>query len=195
MTDNTYVQHTVHTDALATLGTILDADDPNTRDAVHLASYKVRANQDLLPGDHVQIDEEGVFAYRCPEGVGVGIVDPFLPQPGVRKGQFFWLVVYPRQIESLRHVWEHPAFPPSGETQFVLLGQKEAERWLRDFAARSDVPGFEEMIAAVDYDTQYPRFGVDAGGEIPPEFWDHYEAYRGVKVAPGARGEWFSCAC
>lgn len=40
-----------------------------------------------------------------------GIVDPFLPR-GPDTGETFWFVMAPRMVQSLRHVWEHPDFPP-----------------------------------------------------------------------------------
>ncbi len=101
-------QHTVHTDALDTLGTVIDADQH--RDAIHLAVEPVVAGCYLNPGAHVSFRDGKAFPARL--GQGVGIVDPFLLKP-VDEGQRFWLIVYPRQITSLRHVWEHPAFPPS----------------------------------------------------------------------------------
>ncbi len=99
---------TVGTDALATLGTIID--ETCGRDAIHLAVENVKAGELLYPGQHVSLANGTAFA--SVGGKRVGIVDPFLPGP-VGTGQRFWLVVYPRQITSLRHVWEHPDFPPS----------------------------------------------------------------------------------
>ena len=100
-------KRSTHTDALATLGTIID--HTQKRDAIHLAVIPAIAGQNLMPGDHVLLDASK--AYRRLEGDGptLGIVDPFLMEP-VAKGQTFWLVIYPRTITSLRHVWEHSAF-------------------------------------------------------------------------------------
>lgn len=90
--------HTVATDALATLGTIIDASAG--RDAIHLAVEPVIAVEKLFPGQHVGFVEGGVGTSSKP----VGIVDPFITG-FVAPGQHFWLVVYPRTITSLRHVW------------------------------------------------------------------------------------------
>lgn len=93
----------VHTDALETLGTIIGENEK--RDAIHLAVEPVIAAEDLLPGQDVGRVNGGFGRCVTP----LGIVDPFI-KGVVRKGQRFWLVVYPRQISSLRHVWTHPAF-------------------------------------------------------------------------------------
>lgn len=106
---------TVTTDALETLGMI--HLEPQHRDAIHLAVEAVVAGEILHPGMHIGIFEGK--AYEA-EGEGIerpvvkalGIVDPFI-KGSVEEGESFWLVVYPRQIKSLRHVWEHPDFPPS----------------------------------------------------------------------------------
>lgn len=96
---------TMDTDAIATLGTLITAKE--MRDAIHLAVEPVVAGQKLLPGEDVGI----VYgkAYIVADHLELGIVDPFLKGP-VYEGQRFWLIVYPRTISTLRHVWTHPSF-------------------------------------------------------------------------------------
>jgi hypothetical protein len=94
----------VFTDALETLGTIID--DTQKRDAIHLAVEPVQADEKLYPGQHIGLKHNGKAGIT---GIPSGIVDPFLSGP-VFPDQWFWLVVFPRKITSLRHVWTHPAF-------------------------------------------------------------------------------------
>lgn len=115
-------KRSVHTDALATLGNVIGPNEK--RDAIHIAVEPVEAGADnMKAGDHVVL-VRGV-AYPCLQGTvtAVGIVDPFLERP-IYKGERFWLLVYPRQITSLRHVWEHPMFPDSEPQLFNT--EKEA---------------------------------------------------------------------
>lgn len=107
----------VATDALATLGTIISENEK--RDAIHLAVENVVAASKLWPGDHVGFEADGRVGKN---GKLLGIVDPFIAGP-VHEGDRFWLIVYPRQISSLRHVWEHPDFPSSGETTLDESGR------------------------------------------------------------------------
>lgn len=97
--------HKVNTDALETLGSIIDENAG--RDAIHVAVEPAMAAQILRPGQHVGF-VGGLADPNSPDPVG--IVDPFLRRP-VQAGEHFWLLVYPRQVTSLRHVWEHPKFP------------------------------------------------------------------------------------
>jgi hypothetical protein len=187
----------VTTDALETLGTIISENEK--RDAIHLAVENVVARQLLHPGQHVGPDGT--------ENNPVGIVDPFLDAV-VYPGQRFWLVVYPRQIHSLRHVWTHPAFPDTSEVVELKVTKKASEKWLRVFCATADCPPFEEMMGllggeyirdpdeytSVTVDGEYIHFsGRDAHGDIPPEFWDHVENYLGKKMP--MRPGYFSCSC
>lgn len=158
-----------------------------------------------MPGDHVQIDEEATFAYRCPPGVGVGIVDPFLTLTqgvGVRKGQWFWLVIYPRQINELRHVWEHPAFPPSedGSAYGVLPPKPSREHsmlYIKQYCDEDygSVDKWAEQAAADAVDGGYVTvWGRDASGPVPDELWDHLENYLGRPIKRPAES-YFSCSC
>jgi hypothetical protein len=198
-------KRTVTTDALETLGMIISENEK--RDAIHLAVEPIVAGQTLAPGQHVGlITIEGVTrAYITKQEHLLGIVDPFLNEP-VRAGNRFWLVVYPRQINSLRHVWTHPAFPDApevaGMTPKLGVDAKAAsEAWLRNFIATSDCPSYEVVIAkAVDNDDswsdEYLHFsGRDAHGDIPPEFWDHVEIVTGSKIPADKRATGFSCSC
>jgi hypothetical protein len=102
----------VSTDALETLGTILTT--PQKRDAIHLAVEPVIAGDSIMPGEDILIDfssGQGIAHPAPGRGKGIGIADPFIKRDFIEKGECFWYVMYPRQVKSLRHVWEHPAFP------------------------------------------------------------------------------------
>lgn len=108
-------KRTPHTDALETLGTIHEKDE--YRDAIHLAVEPVEAGEDLAVGQDITFVNGKAYALRAGEEA-IGIVDPFLARQ-VKKGQRFWLVVKPRMITSLRHVWSHPAFPDEASVEFL----------------------------------------------------------------------------
>jgi len=186
-------KRSVATDALETLGTIIESGG---RDAIHLAVEPTVAAEKLYPGQDVGADGS--------RNNPVGIVDPFLKQP-VLPGEKFWLVVYPRQINSLRHVWTHPAF--KDEVSPVAPTSKAvSEAWLRDFCKTDDCPSYERVMALItsghiseEYGNSYMDeeslhfSGSDAHGEIPPEFWNHVEIVLGKKMEK--RPKYFSCSC
>jgi hypothetical protein len=216
MTD--YTKHAVTTDALDTLGTIIGPDEK--RDAIHLAVEPVYAAEDLQPGAHVKFDRDGDAMAADPES-GVGIVDPFLTTI-VSAGEWFWLVVYPRQITTLRHVWEHPSFPPSKETnleggvikewQPTIVAKVAAETWLKEYAEGVGID-FAMLINAAtgnhvangvaDDDYVYTEHygdslhfgGQDAYGEIAPQFWEMLSVYTGVEYRASDNPSHFSCSC
>lgn len=184
-------KRSVKTDALETLGSIIDENQK--RDAIHIAVEPVVAGGLLHAGDDVGLtDGYAVAGHDNP----VGIVDPFL-KSDVKKGERFWLLVYPRQITSLRHVWTHPAFEQTEAKKTDPRADSEA--WLRAFVAKSDCPSYEAVIAnAIDqndsWDDDYLHFsGSDAHGEIPPEFWAHVEIVTGQTILN--RPSYFSCSC
>lgn len=183
-------KRTVVTDALETLGTIIGASAG--RDAIHLAVEPVTAAQDLQPGEHVGIHIDGCVG-RSPKPVG--IVDPFLKE-AVRHGQKFWLVVYPRQITSLRHVWSHPDFPEAGSIpgNVGLESTGHAAQWLREFVGKLDTSiTYEEIIANAAQSDGTMYFGDEIYGEIPDEFWDHMETLTGKAFTN--RMSYFKCGC
>lgn len=194
---------TMATDAMATLGTA-PLDDTARRDAIHLAVMPALAGESLGPGDHITVVDG--LAWRADEDDKVdpplGIVDPFVRRV-VKKGERFWVVLYPRTIQSLRHVWTHPAFPDEpainpGIAQAVadISKRADSERWLREFCDRSDCPSYEYVMKAIEDGNAYEHslhVGREASGEIPPEFWDHVEVILGRSVPH--RPAYFSCSC
>jgi hypothetical protein len=191
-------KRSVHTDALETLGTIIDEEQ--ARDAIHLAVEPVIAAHNMEAGAHVGLLDDG----RASEFASkhLGIVDPFLTD-GVVAGERFWLIVYPRQITSLRHVWAHPDFP---EAPDVALAPKysASEQWIRNFAdsvsLHYDVlmEGAERWVSTHDniWGGEYLCFGGLLEGEsVPDEFWVHYDAVTGSTTPEAKRGSFFTCAC
>lgn len=212
---------TPHTDALAILGTIHSRTEG--RDAIHLGVEQVVAGEELERGQPIGFgkdgkvystwfNSDGKHAPKC-----VGIVDPFIDSSStIYKGQKFWLVVLPRQITSLRHVWEHPDFKPSGETgnaqaaaevdeekllrTRALIGDEEAKGklHLRGVAAKLGVDYDDLMEHARDaaenngYWVEGGRFEGENIGNTE-EFWKAYSAVTGKPTAD--QGNFLSCSC
>lgn len=191
----------VSTDALETLGTIIGPNEK--RDAIHLAVIPAKAGKPMRAGTYIDI----VNGQAEPSMNGLGIVDPFIDGP-VEPGQWFWMVLRPRTITSLRHVWSHPDLPDEPMANAEPAANKEAsEAWLRSFCETADCPGYEATIAAAtggwrDEDGDSSGYndgerlhfnGSDAHGGIPPEFWIHVEIVTGQKITN--RPTYFSCSC
>lgn len=191
-------KRSVHTDALATLGTIIGADE--ARDAIHLAVEPVIAAEKLWPGADVGILPDGKASTNA--GKMLGIVDPFI-KGGVRAGDRFWLIVYPRQITSLRHVWAHPDFPQAENITDDARPETDVEaskKWIEAFAARLDQTPNRLMSAATewleysDYTYENTETYKDHWGEFP-EFWKHFSIVTGKDV-DGRDGDYFfTCSC
>ena len=96
-----------YADATATLGTIHTKDEG--RDAIHLGVYQVELGAAAQRGAYLSVQDGKAFPVLKKEKA-VGILDPFLHNDA-DMGDKVWLVLFPGMITSLRHVWEHPAFP------------------------------------------------------------------------------------
>lgn len=191
-------KRSVKTDALETLGFIID--EHQKRDAIHIAVEPVVAGENLRPGEDVGlIDGEAVGAHDNP----VGIVDPFL-KTRVNKGQRFWLLVYPRQITSLRHVWTHPEIPNAEEVFKPLSEADASKQWIERFAARIPLAYETVMGGARDWVANREGGGYGEclcfgglleGESVPDEFWPHYERVTGTAVKEEHRESFFTCSC
>ena len=191
-------------DAVATMGNILP-DDAGGRDAVHVAVFSAHSKARLYPGRRVGIVAHGeVDTEVSHKGEHIGIVDPFLDDP-TEPGERVWVYLYPRTITGLSHKWSHPAFEETATTYAPPSSKLTSEKWLRDFIGGADCPGYETVIGAAAsvadgssgsrWDGDYLHFdGLDAHGEIPPEFWDHVSVVLGRPIK-GPRAKYFSCGC
>jgi hypothetical protein len=190
-------KRSVVTDALETLGTIIDENQK--RDAIHLAVEPVIAGEWLNPGDDVSLKDGAAFR----GGTTLGIVDPFI-KTKIGPGERFWLVVYPRKITSLRHVWEHPAFSDSPVTPVsastaVDPVKLDAERYIREEADRLGL-SYEEIMDGADNYQRYGEYMIDGGrweGEglaDADKFWTAYEKVTDKEIT-GDRYSFFSCSC
>jgi hypothetical protein len=189
----------VSTDALETLGMIIN--ETQKRDAIHLAVEPVIAKERLLPGQNVGVNG----TTENP----VGIVDPFLKQP-VEVGERFWLVVYPRQIHSLRHVWTHPDFPDEiidKKEQNIIDSIEWIKNFVREIQEKAAVYEYKPinyedlMEGAKNYIETRKKFSIGGYVDgIPDEFWIHYIIITGEKEAykfinSESEGNFFMCYC
>lgn len=204
----------VSTDALETLG--LPIGTEAKRDAIHIAVEPVTASQALLPGEHVGRLHDGTYG---PTEAPLGIVDPFRVGT-IPKGGRFWLLVYPRRITSLRHVWDHPDFPAAGmpsdeeiagtvTTRLTRsLAAKKAEDYLREIAASmpsldstGQPPTYDELMAAAANRRNDPNFYWSDGRAfegypgLPDDFWEAYADITGHVSSHDPGTDWFSCSC
>lgn len=188
-------KRSTHTDALATLGTIITENEK--RDAIHLAVENVVAGESLAPGDHVGWLSDGRVGIMTNKKLG--IVDPFLTEI-IKENERFWLILYPRQITSLRHVWSHPDF--SADT-IIKKSKKDAELWLRKYINNGVNINFSTVINCITYDLAHSQNieviclpeDIDGDRTITPEFWENFEIYTSRKVPQKQRANYFRCAC
>jgi len=187
-------KRSVSTDALETLGTIIG--EGAGRDAIHVAVEPVQAGQLLGAGDHVRIVDGRAQLVNV--GEGIGIVDPFL-DVSVWPGERFWMLLYPRTITSLRHVWSHPAFDDAPEPvapEPVAPDKAASEAWLEDFCSNYGL-SYEHLLEAAynydDGDDYLTIIGEDASGEIPNGVWHHLGIVTGKKFKTCPT--YFSCSC
>lgn len=191
-------KRSVATDALQTLGTIID--ETAGRDAIHLAVEPVIAGEHLKPGQDIGIRDGRAYGSDVKL---LGIVDPFLPS-FVQPGQMFWLIVYPRTITSLRHVWSHPEFEQIdtekraiAERVALRITSGSSQEWLKNYADAKGI-SYDEMMRVAKSHSEghwdYITLGED-DTDLPDEFWDHYQKVTGEKVPEINRGSFFSCSC
>lgn len=198
-----------HSMADPQFGRLVPADFPDERDAIHIACAAVYAAEDLNPGDHVGfVDKRQDYMGRS-ELAPVGVVDCFLPRP-VKKGERFWVFLYPGTIKSLRHSWTHPSF----DMRQQLIRQIEespAKKRMKTFAESLNRDGtdyygspysnvtFEELIdratSFVNGGEYWSEGGRFEGQGLYPEFWSDFEELTGLKVPDGDRYSFFSCSC
>ncbi len=178
----------MHTDALAVLGNILTDDMNVGRDAIHLAVEPVVAGETLAAGEHIRLNDQGL---AIATGDPLGIVDPFVIG-GVAKGQKFFMVLLPRTITSLRHVWEHPAF-----TKPVTVAAMEQR--LKEIAGEIGARP-EEILRNTQYWVQHGDYWSEGSRwedrpDLPPDFWDVVSAVGGFEIPEDKREGFFSCSC
>lgn len=206
-----------HTMADPQFGKLVPNDFPDERDAIHIATAAVFAETDLEPGDHVGLTTERPDVMGLSEIAPLGIVDPFLTET-VKKGERFWVFLYPGTIRSLRHAWSHPAFD---KKQQLIEDLKDSihKRRMRQFAAslpkvgeeeeyenghwvitrEGTQPTYEEVLErAKDY-VQNGEYWCDGGtfeGQgLYPEFWTDFEVITGIECPKSDQYSFFSCSC
>lgn len=89
------------------------------------------------------------------------------------------------------HHWAHPSF---STPETLANDTSPSERWLRQFAERSELSyntlmdGASMWIQCEDY---LCLGGLLEGKHVPDEFWTHYETVTGKKGS----GNFFTCSC
>lgn len=210
-------KRSVATDALEILGSLI-TDKRVGRDAIHLACEPVVTGEPVTPGMDVGRLPNGTFG---PSGLPhLGIVDPFLPKnKAIPVGSELLLVVYPRQITSLRHVWSHPNFPEAAgdapnnnaeiSSRVIVVGApnqaEDGRLWgrvmLQRFIDEHVAPyndGYkpfdvDELIEAIDTGEGLSSGAAMIYNEHNEELKTYFKAAMGRD--PREDGFYFSCAC
>lgn len=172
------------------LGKIITTD--KQRDAIHIAVAPLQAAETMRRGDHV-----GILDGKASKSVStIGIVDPFL-ETQVKKGQWFWLFLYPGTITSLRHHWVHPAF---GKEEADTALHQKAELWLRQYAVKvrpydNDPNVAYQKFLANSREGNIYFYGTDCHGlhDVPDA--DELFYNLGVVLGQPVNGESFSYSC
>ena len=179
------------------IGKILTAEAE--RDAIHIAVAPVVAACQLVPGAPIGLNEQGQADLTDKT---IGIVDPFLKRP-VKRGDRFFLFLYPNTATGLRHVYTHPVLDAK-----EVQDRSASEKWLREFAEEiyhdyDDRPDFDAYAKLLEQAEEgyfclnsQPDWLYQEGATEKQEMWRHLEIVRGrpfgsAHVASAS----FSCSC
>lgn len=137
-------------DPIKTLGKILTSEEV-ARDAIHIAVLPVVAGEELNRGERVKLAYGTAdVAIEAGDDYGVnssiGIIDPFLSEYYVKKGQRCWLFLHPNTVTGMRHHWEHPAVDAVPQVAVMSDAKSRADLWLHQFAERWGFH-YDDMIA------------------------------------------------
>jgi hypothetical protein len=180
------------------LGHPIAADEPDVRDAIHIAVATVKAGEFLTPGQRIGLSAPGIASSKAEH---IGIVDPFLTE-SVLEGERFHMCLFPYTITSLRHQWTHPKFEEM-DTPVVVVREEteeylEAKLWMENFADRHGSTFDEVMRRCADF-VEHGEYWCEGGrfeGEwAPDELWDYYGVLIDSVVPDDKRGGLFSCSC
>lgn len=185
-------------DALETLGKILDKDSEETRDAVHVACLPAIAKEPLDPSERVGYRD----GYADKSYEHIGIVDPFLDEM-VWTGEKFWILLFPRTITGLRHLWTHPNpyLQDLGNTD--VSAKEKAKAYLYEVANETIGITLDEFLAGLDGWVQSGTVPCIFGDEpntrsVLPDLDKLWEAYRVYKDFDGEIKDeevYWSCSC
>lgn len=165
-------------------------------DAIHIATCPITAADDLEPGQHIGLLTDDTASWRANEMIGV--VDPFLIGT-VKKGQRFFMLMYPYTITGLRHVWTHPAFERMKDqtAALALLAEAiKARAVIEDIAQQGETSA--EYLIKVCGRGEEPCFGTEMYDVNPAQkskFWDAIEVLTGYKHPEERRDEYWRCSC
>jgi len=158
------------------------------RDAVHVAIAPLVAGEELAPGQHIGVDDEGYA--RSGVIPLIGVVDPFL-RTNVNTGGRFWILLYPETVTSLRHEWSHP---------ILISDHMEDEKWLRDFCSEYEIELDKLIRGAVS--GEGADFRSEAGKDYmsdphnAAEVWLRIERLTGEHFSQEHReSTFFGCGC
>lgn len=125
------------------------------KDAIHVAIVSVRAGESMAPGQHFTM-QDGEAVPANPKD-SVGVVSPFL-RSNVMRGDAFWGLLKMDEIESVKHVWDHPQF--SFE---VPKTEPSRNKYIESYSEEFGVT-YEELMEAcskyVNEDTQSEYTGT-----------------------------------
>lgn len=181
---------------METLGIGHPITTPQSRDAIHIAVIPAVAATNLKPGAHVGVRDWTRSAGQTEPVVGkcdkpLGIVDPYLKSP-LKRGERFWLHLYPYTIQSLRHHWIHKDLPEELSMPDKPPPEAPITPPTPEWAAAAGLLQGYASFRKEAYD-KLVRDMADAAkrgnglAKYPPEAWKAYETAVGAELPAGLK--------
>lgn len=148
------------------------------RDAIHVATIKLKSGGTLRRGEPFKMDSNGDRALPCDFANKIGIVDPFNDHEEYYSGEYFTGWMEPGTVTGIQHMWAHSSFPD----------RDISEKYLQDFCERWGIK-YELMLE--EFNCSDPTIYVaghdvrndyDFEGENMQMFWEHVKAVTNGKI-------------